>query len=131
MTIPLVHIGLHRTGSTWLQKSIFNGEDGRPALAVPNRIELNDRLIIPRNEDFDGRATREWFDDRLARMRASGEPIVLSNERFSGNPHSGWFDTDRTLDRLAESIPDARILLVVREQQSFIRSLWLQYVRIG
>lgn len=131
MTSPLVHIGLHRTGSTWLQQAIFNGEDGRPSLAVPNRIELNERVIVPRNEDFDRHAVREWLDERFAPKRAAGEAIILSNERFSGNPHSGWFDTDRTLDRLAGVLPDARVFVVVREQESFIRSLWLQYIRIG
>ncbi|MCH2161500.1 MAG: hypothetical protein MK085_06460 [Phycisphaerales bacterium] len=131
MTVPLIHIGLHRTGSTWLQKVIFNGEDGRPVLAVPNRIELNERLVVPRNEDFDAKDVREWIEEKFASFRASNRPLILSNERFSGNPHSGWFDTDRILDRLAEVLAGARILLVVREQKSLIRSLWLQYIRIG
>ena len=128
MRAPLLHIGLHRTGSTWIQKSVFNGEDGRPPLAVKERIQLNDRIVAPRDEDFDPVRVREWL---LEQTKDIEHPTVLSSERFSGNPHSGWFDANRNLDRLHAVLPEARVLLVVREQRSLIQSLWLQYTRIG
>lgn len=128
MRPPLLHIGLHRTGSTWIQKSVFNGEDGRPPLAVKDRIQLNDRIVAPRDEDFDPVRVREWLMEQTKDIE---HPTVLSSERFSGNPHSGWFDANRNLDRLQAVLPEARVLLVVREQRSLIQSLWLQYTRIG
>ena len=128
MPSPRLHIGLHRTGSTWIQKSVFNGEDGRPPLAVKDRIQLNDRIVTPRDENFNPVRVREWL---MEQTKGIEHPIVLSSERFSGNPHSGWFDSIRNLDRLHAILPDARVVLVVREQRSFIQSLWLQYIRIG
>lgn len=56
---------------------------------------------------------------------------VLSHERLSGNPHSGWFDASIVAERLKKSFPDARIFIVVREQNSMILSLYFQYLKKG
>ncbi len=127
----LLHLGLHRTGSTWLQQRIFDGRDGRPTPIVPDRAESAQRIVLAREDDFDAESVRRWLADRIDAVRAGGGVPVLSNERFSGNPHSGWFDADRTFDRLARVLPDAKVLIVLREQRDLVRSLWLQYVRIG
>lgn len=127
----LLHLGLHRTGSTWLQQRIFDGRDGRPTPIVPDRAESARRLVLARDDDYDAEALRAWLAERIDAVRAAGGVPVLSNERFSGNPHSGWFDADRTFDRLARVLPDAKVLIVLREQRDLVRSLWLQYVRIG
>jgi hypothetical protein len=127
----LLHLGLHRTGSTWLQQRVFDGRDGRPTPIVPDRAESARRIVLAREEDFDADAVRRWLADRLDAVRNAGGVPVLSNERFSGNPHSGWFDAQRTFDRLAAVLPEAKVLLVLREQRDLVRSLWLQYVRIG
>ncbi|MGA1057019.1 MAG: sulfotransferase [Phycisphaerales bacterium] len=127
----LLHLGLHRTGSTWLQQRVFDGRDGRPTPMVPDRAESARRIVLAREEDFDADALRRWLAERVESVRRAGGVPVLSNERFSGNPHSGWFDAQRTFDRLAEVLPEAKVLLVLREQRDLVRSLWLQYVRIG
>ena len=98
---------------------------------VPDRAESARRIVLPREDDFDPAETRSWLQARADAIRATGGVPVLSNERFSGNPHSGWFDADRTFDRLRLVLPEAKVLLVVREQRDLVRSLWLQYVRIG
>lgn len=127
----LLHLGLHRTGSTWLQQRVFDGRDGRPTPMVPDRAESARRIVLAREEDFDADELRRWLAERVESVWRAGGVPVLSNERFSGNPHSGWFDAQRTFDRLAEVLPEAKVLLVLREQRDLVRSLWLQYVRIG
>jgi hypothetical protein len=127
----LLHLGLHRTGSTWLQQRVFDGRDGRPTPIVPDRAESARRIVLPRDDDFDADAVRDWLAAETKAVRSAGGVPVLSNERFSGNPHSGWFDADRTFDRLARALPNAKVLIVLREQRDLVRSLWLQYVRIG
>lgn len=127
----LVHLGLHRTGSTWLQRRVFNGRDGRPTPIVPDRAESARRIVMPRDADFDPVEIRRWLDERTESVTAEGGFAVLSNERFSGNPHSGWFDAERTIDRLATVVEDPRVLVILRRQEDLVRSLYLQYVRIG
>ena len=131
MTRPLIHLGLHRTGSTWFQRHVLDGRDGRPPGTLPDRAETTARIVLPRELDFDAVATRRWMQEGIARAENQGSPVVISNERFSGNPAAGWCDAERTVHRLADLVPEARILLVVREQHSLIRSIWLQQIRIG
>ncbi|MFM1833351.1 MAG: hypothetical protein RLZZ461_1667 [Planctomycetota bacterium] len=131
MTAPLIHLGLHRTGSTWFQTRVLDGLDGRAVNAVADRRESTERIVLPRDREFDADAVRSWLADRFAAAAASGSPPILSNERFSGNPAAGWHDAERTARRLAEVVPGARVLLVVREPHDWLRSIWLQQVRIG
>ncbi len=131
MTTPLIHLGLHRTGSTWFQTRVLDGLDGRAMNAVPARRETTERIVLPRDRDFDAAGVRTWLVERFAAAADAGSPPILSNERFSGNPAAGWHDAERTFHRLADVVPDARVLLVVREPHDLIRSIWLQQVRIG
>ncbi|MBC03156.1 MAG: hypothetical protein CMJ34_07615 [Phycisphaerae bacterium] len=122
---------MHRTGSTWFQKSILDGRDGRPVNAIDDRAESTARIVLPRDLDYEPETTRAWVLDRLAESENRGHAPVISNERFSGNPASGWHDAERTATRLAGLMPDARVMLVVREQTSLLESMWLQQIRIG
>lgn len=131
MTRPLIHLGLHRTGSTWFQRHVLDGRDGRPTNTLADRAETTARIVLPREMDFDADGTRRWIRDRIARSADRDSPVIISNERFSGNPAAGWSDAERTVHRLAELIPEARVLLVVREQHALVRSIWLQQIRIG
>ena len=127
----LVHLGLHRTGSSWLQQRVFDGREGRPRQVVPDRAESARRIVLPREDDFRPEEVRRWIEARTGEVVAAGGVPVLSNERFSGNPHSGWFDAERTFARLAEVVEEPRVLVVLRRQDDLVRSLYLQYVRIG
>lgn len=131
MTTPLIHIGLHRTGSTWFQTRALDGLDGRPVNAVPDRAESAKRIVLTRDIDFDATEVRAWLSDAFDRAAHEGSAPVLSNERFSGNPAGGWHDFEQNMQRLAEVVPDGRVLAVIREQGDLLRSIWLQQVRIG
>ena len=89
------------------------------------------RIVLPRDLDFDPTPTSTWLAEAFARSEAEGSPPVISNERFSGNPAAGWHDAERTAQRLHQVMPQARILLVVREQEDLLRSIWRQQIRIG
>ena len=61
MKRPLIHLGLHRTGSTWFQQHVLDGRDGRPFNTLPDRAEAAARIVLPRELDFDADATRRWI----------------------------------------------------------------------
>jgi len=56
---------------------------------------------------------------------------VLSHERLTGNPHSGFYDWAVVANRIAIAAPNARVVIAIREQRSMIVSTYKQYVRIG
>jgi hypothetical protein len=129
--IPLlIHIGYHKTGTTWLQQVLFrDAECGffRPV----SREDLIDAFVLPAPMSFDPALTRRRFIDLIEQTRARGEIPVLTAERLSGNPHSGGYDSALLAERLHQTFPEAHILAVVREQASMAFSSYGQYVREG
>ena len=127
----LLHLGYHKTGSTALQEQLFAKEETGYALPDEPRIDLIDRFVLPGPFEFDSAAVRAHYAPFLERTRKSGRTAVLSHERFSGYPPSGGFDAPLLASRLHETFPEARILIVVREQLSSIASMYLQYITDG
>jgi hypothetical protein len=125
---PLLHIGYHKTGSTWLGRCVFPDRDAGFAVAARPR-DLHSAFVGVNPYAFQPEATREAFEPRI---RAIREKVpVLSHERLSGNPHSGGYDSKVIAERLAATFPDARVLVVLREQRSMLVSLYKQYVKRG
>jgi hypothetical protein len=125
----LIHIGYHKTATTWLQKYLF-----RPSMGFGVPVEnkpLYEKLIFPHSFVFDGPACKGSFQPLIDRVSDGGLVPVISLERLSGSPHSGGHDSKLLADRLREVFGDVRILIVIREQKSMILSTYKQYVRSG
>jgi len=132
MTDLLLHIGYHKTASTWLQRRLFSDPVGnffRPG----DPRELMRQIALVDDLQFDPDRTRAYFHDEIGKDLevANDRVLVLSNERLSGNPHSGGYDSKAIADRLEHVFPGANVFIVIREQRSMIVSCWKQYVQIG
>lgn len=130
MIRPLIHIGYHKTGTTWLQRSLFARAD-LGFVAFDEHADIYERIVRPHPFDFDPSACRAHFQPRLQEIIGRGQVPVLSAERLCGNPHSGGYDSKEIADRLAAVFPEGRVLIVLREQRSIILSTYKQYVRAG
>lgn len=130
-TVPLLHIGYHKTGSTLLQDNFFNDPDGTFAIPDAPRHQLVERFVVPAPYHFDATTARAPYEAFLRASANSGKIPVLSHERFSGYPPSGGFDSPLIAERLATSFPRARVLIVLREQCASIRSMYSQYITDG
>jgi hypothetical protein len=80
----------------------------------------------------------EPSDETIAHLReearAAAEAknrFVISHERLSGYPATGGFDAKAIADRLNNIFPRAKILIMVREQKTMIRSFYFQYISDG
>ena len=126
---PLVHIGHHKTGTTWLQRLVF--EDPGLGFCRPwSGGTLFDEVIRADPDEFDGHTVRSRLDkgpqpvdERLVK--------VASHERLSGSPHTGGHDSHVMAERVAAVFPDGCVLIVVREQRSMALSCWRQFVKVG
>lgn len=127
---PLIHIGYHKTATTWLQRSVFVSRDAGFALAGSSR-DLPSYFANIHSFAFDPTAARDKFGPRVERAEEEGLVPALSAERLSGDPHRGGFDGKLVADRLAETFPEARVLVVFREQGSMLYSLYKQYMKRG
>jgi hypothetical protein len=136
----LVHVGLARTGTTWLQKHVFANSPhlftpADPSLPPMERAkQLGRRLCKDGGErlvnelDFDIAAFRRGCDAILV---PASQRAVISSERLSGSVLSGGFDRAILARRIKAVFPEARILLVIREQRALLMSMYIQYLKYG
>ncbi len=131
----VVHIGFHKTATTWLQREVF---PHHPALApfVSGRV-WNDPflrcVVADSDRGFDPARAREAYEAGVARlgMLAPDTVVVVSAERLSGHAASGGYDSVRIAQRLHATLPEARVLMVVRSQVDMIESEYRQRVGEG
>lgn len=99
----IVHIGLHRTGTTFLQKDVFE--------------KIKDINYI--------------FDDALHRIHIEEGINLISNEGLSlSMPHSFVYRI-QVLDFLKTLFPDAKIILGFRDTDKWLKSCYYRYVISG
>jgi hypothetical protein len=126
----LLHIGLQKTASTWLQDKVF--ESAAVGFAtVGGEAVVKRQLIAPDDIEFDATACRSAFMERIEAVGAERLVPVLSAERLSGDMLYGAYDSVRLADRLAETFPGAKVLIVIREQRRMLFSTYQQYVKVG
>lgn len=120
---PLLHIGYHKTATSWFQKNLYS------------RVRNASYLPRPLVRDAFLNTTAWRFDAAQARLDLHSElrPIVCE-EDLCGYPENGGLLEALSWDvarRLRETFPDADIVIFIRSQLDMIRSTYLQYVRSG
>ncbi|HED53163.1 MAG TPA: hypothetical protein ENJ00_03060 [Phycisphaerales bacterium] len=128
----IIHVGLHKTGTTWLQNRVFTNNDlgfhspwGPMASPAVAEFMLVDPLA------FDAKATHERLAPDITAARDRGLIPVLSHEGLSSRPVRGTYYAPTVAKRLADVFPEARIIIGIREQKGMILSLYRQFVRNG
>jgi len=123
----LIHIGYHKTATSWLQALYFSQH---PSFHYPIDYEqLWQHLISPHGLDFNLDNAKKYFNTVLT--APLDKTPIISSERLSGNPHSGGFDSKEIADRLKQIFPQAKILIVIRNQADMILSNYKQYIKAG
>ncbi|TKK67986.1 sulfotransferase [Ilyomonas limi] len=119
----LVHIGYHKTGTTFLQKEVFKN----PALPF-NLIErgLVHKEIIRKNLFFfDSDHTRSILTENFRPNCIN----VISDEGLLGSPHAGGYNSYDNFLKIKQLFPNAKILIGIREQNDIILSGYKQYIK--
>jgi hypothetical protein len=127
----LLHIGYHKTGSTYLQDHFFQPANGFSTATDDIRTRIVSDFVFPDNFSFDAGDMRLRYAPFVERAEAKDLRFVLSHERLSGYPPSGGYDRMLIAQRLEATFPGARVLIIIREQISLIRSLHSQYITDG
>lgn len=125
-----IHIGYHKTATTWLQRLIF-----------PNHPEIDYWNIytqpyawvmdVGSSHDFDFDPQR--FKELSSQLKAdslNGNNLI-SWEGFVGDPFTGAITSHRNANRLQLIFPNAKIIVGIRNQFDMVASLYRQYVHEG
>ena len=124
----LLHVGYHKTATTWMQTRLFQPEHGYRQLA--GHQEIFDLIVHPHGLDFDPEPMRALIARGLEGL-GPGEIPVLSSEILSGHPFFGGRESDVLAARLKAIAPEARILISIRNQMRILPSVYMQYVLRG
>lgn len=136
----LVHIGYPKAASTWLQNTVFSGQDPRiKGLGFPDcgtkpggGLFLDSFGAVDKKRHYV--SPFDWPNkDKVARAIAETTPsdcevTVLSNEVWAGHPHSGGVTGQILADRIYSVLPNAHVLIVVRNQLDSMFSAYSDYL---
>ncbi|HYW34937.1 MAG TPA: sulfotransferase domain-containing protein [Balneolaceae bacterium] len=125
----LIHIGYVKTASTFLQKRLFIEEVGFKK--VGKHVTLRDYLVKPQMIHYEKAKIEEYLKSELNKAGNKNLAPVMTFERLSGNPISGGYDQVIICNRLKELFPEAKILIVFREQSDLLVSSYKQVVQEG
>ncbi len=131
MVKTLIHIGYHKTGSTFLQRRIFKHH---PRIHVVNRKELKRVFLRVGSLHFDAAGAGEWIAAQRRTAESGRDSMVISDEELSGNIHTGGnggYLPKEVADRLHTVLPDAQVAIFIRNQYDIIESVYRQYVKKG
>ena len=130
----VAHVGLHKTATTTLQRLVF------PNLSGVHLVELGttptgravQRLAVQDPLYFD--AARARSD--IIRGCCDGATNLISTEGLSGSLYAsiGKRDLDHRhsiICNLRASVPETRIMLILRRQDEYARAVYRQYVKLG
>lgn len=129
---PLIHVGFHKTGTSFLQRKIFNNKESGFCTPV-DRIRLRDIFIQTDPFEFNAMKVRADLWPGIDKAIQNHLVPVLSHEQMSGQPGGGGYGLRRrekeasrkeVADRLHDCFPEARILIVIREQRDMIQSIY-------
>jgi len=131
MNMPRVvlHVGLHKTGTTFLQQNVF-------PLIDPLAVDYNPTGIreaiksVYRSNYRSAVVERESLAIRKIVQNAN-RPILISYELMSGSPWINYADLDDMVDVLKKSFDTATVVIVLRNQIDWLTSLYQEGLKDG
>jgi hypothetical protein len=126
MPSKVVHVGLHKTGTTSLQDSYF------PFVAKVNSYEYNPPEIMNAIDKGyrKGFASCAKQKEQIREYLNLNKRVIVSDEGLLGNPLDNYSAFDRSVEFLLDSFGnDAVIIVVLRNQPDFIESLYRHVVK--
>lgn len=137
----LIHIGYPKAASSLLQSTLFSGQDpfikplniqGKPFVGYQKsggRLFFNrrshgvDSYLDPFEYSFE--KVREAITSATDN---DAKVTCLSNELWAGHPFSGGITAKEYADRFYKTLPEAKILIIPRNQVDMIFSAYVHYV---
>ncbi len=126
----ILHIGLHKTGTRYLQREVFGQLDPTLYNVNPESVWLPLRQAVRRCNDTLAReaareAVRQW------RYSGDGRSLIISEPHISGDMYGNHHDFAENAALMRELFPEARILYFVRDQADWLQSAYRQQLVKG
>lgn len=129
--IDVIHVGMHKSASTYLQDI---GLTSHPEIETitwdhnPEAREMMWNLTLGGNQ-FCQKEIIRYFQG-VRDEQGDQKKLIWSFEGLSGGMFSG-VNSQYVVNLLSQCFPQSKILVILREQYSFLDSVWCQYIREG
>ena len=123
---PIVHIGYHKTATTWFQQHVWPTATSHDWISRPTAQAA---FLATPGLHFDAGDAAVTLE--LARRE---RPVVISEENLSGYIHNGGLHgmvAPEMAHRIRAVLPDAHIVIFIRNQREIVRASYAQYVSGG
>ena len=121
------HIGLHKTGTTFLQTEVFPKIDPGKFHFLGKMSSLMKSIIYQDPTYFDAARIR----DRILENTHADKINLISNEDLSGDPLNGGIHRTNIIANLHRCFPNAKVVLFIRKQDDWALSNYLGSIRRG
>lgn len=122
----VIHAGWPKTGTTSLQRRFFPRIPDSALLQPAPRTSPFRQLVSTLQNAADDDYEPEMWSSFLEESRADASLLIVSWEGLCRGRQP-----QRTIQRLHDASPDARVFLCVRSQVTMLRSRYAEYVRAG
>lgn len=129
----VIHIGLAKAASTTLQNRLLSQQNTfayagkiNNAYTDPLVEQLIRRICFCDSLEYDTEVVNTLMASVRERLMAQSRPMLISSEALSAE---GLADRRLIAERLHRLFAPARILIVLRAQQTRLQSLYLNYLR--
>lgn len=131
--IDFVHVGDYKTGTSWLQESIFPFHPEIQYLGgYFKKNELKEvliELVDIRDLDFNSKKLRKKFNDNFTPN--NNKICGISREALSQSNYIDGENAERNAKRIKKVFGEVKIIYVIREQISMLSSIYSQYLKMG
>jgi hypothetical protein len=131
MTDTVIHVGLPKTGSTFIQENVLSASEDVFYVGRPYTQEGQAFNMIQYCDDSIYNAERVQEELNNLRRRADGKRIVISDEMLAGSPLYGFRNRSSIARRLQRHFPEAEIILCLRNQVDLLQSYFKQITAMG
>ena len=130
----ILHIGFHKTATTTLQQQFFPACEGINLLTTQNTVLKKFIALVTKTDPAYFNSSKAY--SLIADCLSDDMPNIISNESLSSLPYSGAIEAGldhRTpiLHNLKRVFPEAKVILIIRRQDGFAKSLYRQYLKSG
>ncbi len=126
----ILHIGLHKTGTRYLQRDVFRLLDAERFVFNPRALTLAVRAAVrnPGDRSY-AEAARDAVD--AWRRSADSRTLIISEPHISGDMYNQHEDCGCNARLMRELFPEAQIIYFVRRQSDWLQSAYRQQLVKG
>src|SRR5690606_3313123 len=101
-------------------------------LRSPDVLAEFNQYILRENElIYEINEAIRLFNQNISKKTVGNGILTLCEEQFSGFPLQNAFNRKLIFDRLNSLFPNAKYILVLRNQNDFVKSMYAEYLKKG